>query len=243
MNTLFTLILTCVSLFCFSQEAKLLTNNQEWYDGSILLSDGTELKGLVKYNDRNSVLSYLDGENTKAFSQRSVLGFEFFDESIQRQRVFYTIPYEDSQTGVKRPLYFEVIREYKTFAILSRYEPLETKQKTQTSPSGGLNGMPTYTRTSTLEISQTETIFLMHKDGTIKPYFRIMNIEDGTKNLITQKDTKTKTRMFDEDLLAEYLTRPVYDDLQRYAKENNLKFKRKEDFMKIVAYYDSLRKE
>jgi hypothetical protein len=49
--------------------------------------------------------------------------------------------------------------------------------------------------------------------------------------------------MFDEDLLAEYVTGPVYDDLQRYAKENNLKFKRKEDFMKIVAYYDSLRKE
>ena len=242
MNTFFTLSLMCVSLLCFSQEAGLLTNKQEWYDGSILLSDGTELKGLVKYNDDNGILSYHDGSNTKAFSQRSVLGFEFFDESVQRQRVFYTIPYEDSQTGVQRPLYFEVIREYKTFAILSRYDPLDMKQRTQVS-SVNVNGVPMHTNVSTLEISQTETIFLMHKNGIIKPYLRITNTGNGTKSIITKKDTKTKNRIVDEDLLAEYVTGPVYDDLQRYAKENNLKFRKKADFMKIIAYYDSLRKE
>ena len=69
-------------------DEKLLTDRSEWFEGSIMLSDGNELEGLVKYNDRNGVLSYQNGEETKVFTAMRVVAFEFFDEQIQKQRLF-----------------------------------------------------------------------------------------------------------------------------------------------------------
>ena len=64
--------------------------------------------------------------------------------------------------------------------------------------------------------------------------------EDGVHNLISAKDRKTKGKIIDEDLLAEYVTTQIYDQLQAYANRNKLKFKRKEDLLKIIDYYSQL---
>ena len=46
--------------------------------------------------------------------------------------------------------------------------------------------------------------------------------------------------MMDQDLLIEFITEPQYEKLNAYAKQNDLKFKRKDDFFKILEYYDAL---
>ena len=94
------------------KDEKLLSDNAEWFEGSILLSDGTELKGVVKYNDRNGILSFQDGDDPRVFTPQRVSAFEFFDERLQQQRVFYTFTYEDAETSIDRPLFFEVLKEY-----------------------------------------------------------------------------------------------------------------------------------
>jgi hypothetical protein len=50
------------------EDAHLLTDNIEWFEGSIMLNTGEELKGLVKYNDRNGVLSYQNGNDSRVFT-------------------------------------------------------------------------------------------------------------------------------------------------------------------------------
>lgn len=220
------------------QDPHLLSDRAEWFEGTILLTNGTQLEGLVKYNDRNGVLSYENGGESKVFTPLRISGFEFFDESYQKQRVFYTLDYEDSQTGVERPQFFEVLRDYQTFAVLSKMDRIDLNEKIVTNSSYYNLGSSTRTKVT---ISQTETIYLMNSDGEIRPYLEIVNSEDGEKSMLTGKDVKTKNKMVDEDLLLDYLTEPVYRQLEYFANTNELKFKKKADLLKILEYYDTIR--
>jgi hypothetical protein len=228
------------------KEAKLLTEQAEWFEGSIMLTDGSELKGLVKYNNRNGVLSYQDGIESKVFTPVRVVGFEFFDESLQKQRVFYTFNFEDSETNIERPLFFEVLKEYKTFAVLTKSDRIDVGQKVDNSRwatfnpvTGNYDPMLGSGGSSRLVVSQTETIYLMKETGEIKPYFKVVKTEDGEKSFVlVGNDTKTKNKMIDRDLLNEFIPSPEYEKLIQYAETNNLKFKKKEDFMEILKYYD-----
>lgn len=211
----------------------MLRESQGWNEGSIMLLEGTELNGLVRYNDKEGFLSYQDGENKRVFTSKSVTGFEFFDAALQQQRVFYTFAYEDSK-GIKRPLFFELIREYKSFAILSRADPIEIYK--------GSTNYDYYGTTRVAEVSQVETIFIMDANGTLKPYIEVTTTENGLRSFFTGKDRKTKSKVVEEDLLSEYVTQPVYEQLKKYAEENDLGFKRKDDFIKILKYYDTIQK-
>ena len=219
-----------------TEELLLFSDHSEWFEGSIMLSNGDELKGLVKYNSSTGILSYQDGSESRVFTPLKVSGFEFFDESLQVQRIFYTLKYEDSETNVMRPLFFEVLREYKTFAILSKSDRLDVGQ--QANPSWSNN--TTYGKNTILVISQTETVYIMNANGDIKPYFMIVNSEDGRKSLVSGKDVKTENKMLDRDLLEEFIPAIDYQKLKKYSKENNLNFKIKQDFMKILTYYDRM---
>ncbi|HEY3405896.1 MAG TPA: hypothetical protein VGK59_21070 [Ohtaekwangia sp.] len=245
-NLLIILIITISIDSTYGQAKKdktieLLSDNQGWYEGSIMLSDGEELKGLVKYNDRNGVLAMHNGVDSRPFSARNVIAFEFFDESLQIQRLFYTLEYEDPITNVKRPQYFEVLRDYKTFVILIKADPIEVSEKAKHSFLGDTYNNPANAKV-TLEVSQTETVYILNEKGDIMPYFQVINIEDGDKSFLAIDNSRTKNKMVDKDLLAEYVTTPVFEKLESYAKENDLKFKRKQDFLKILTYYDSIRK-
>jgi hypothetical protein len=77
-----------------------------WGEGSILLNDGSELKGLVRYNDKDNVLSYQSGDQSGSYTSRHVRHFEFFDERTNKQRIFYSFPFEDPQNNVERNLFF-----------------------------------------------------------------------------------------------------------------------------------------
>jgi hypothetical protein len=229
------------------EEARLLSDRSEWFEGSIMLTDGNELKGLVKYNDRNGVLSYQDGTDARVFTPLRVAAFEFFDESAQKQRIFYSLTHEDSETNVERPLFFEVLKEYKTFAILSKADRLEVDQKNVPSSFNNLNPAtgavdPLANSEVRLVVSQTETIYIMKSTGEINPYYKVVNTQDGTKSLIVAgRDTKTKNKMIDRDLLEEFIAPSDYEKLSQYADANNLSFKKKNEFLKILDYYDEIR--
>ncbi len=46
--------------------------------------------------------------------------------------------------------------------------------------------------------------------------------------------------MLDGSLLADIVTKPVYQKLQQYAKEKDLSFKYKDELLKILDYYKTL---
>src|SRR5690606_7361826 len=173
------LLLLSFSFFSVEAQKKkvkdLLTEKEIWFEGSVLKSDGSELVGLIRYNDRTNVLSYQDGVNSQAFTPRSVLGFEFFDETIQSQRVFYSLQHKDDDTGLKRHYFFELLKDLKDFVVLSKKDPIEVKH-TSSGPVGyGVSQPGTIIIPSIghqniqTHVKQTETIYLMNAEGTIQP--------------------------------------------------------------------------
>ena len=96
----------------------------EWFSGSVLLNNGSEIKGLIKYNDKTDIVCLESTRVSKSFTARHVKAFEFFDEIEQKQRVYYSVEIEDRNNNIKRPLFFEVLLELKNFALISKLAPI-----------------------------------------------------------------------------------------------------------------------
>jgi hypothetical protein len=245
------LIITLISLPAFPQKRK--TRNQEeqelskfiekWSEGSIMLMDKTELTGLISYEDRNGILSFKNGEESKSFTTRSVMAFEFYDEDEGRQRVFYSLDYSDPDVGVSKRYFFEVVKEYTNFAILSRTDPMEIQ--VATSKTLGYQGTfapvqvaPT-SYTERTRVSQTSTVYFMSAaTGKITPYLR--QIEgDKAMEPWTFSNPRDK-QLSDKEVFAEFIGVEMFEQLEQYAKKHQLSFKRKEDFLKILHYSHSM---
>jgi hypothetical protein len=244
MKTLFCLF-ACVSLvyqgYCQSGKTRmkemkeLSTYTEQWSDGLITLTDKTELNGLIKYDDRNGVLSYQNGDDSRSFSPRTVMSFEFFDQNLGKQRLFYTLEYKDPKIDIAKLYFFEVLKEYKNFAVLSKTDPLEVQTYSQSS---GLNGMHYTEQTA---VSQTSTVFLMNSSGSVVPYIRQIEGKKITKVAAFSKDRNKL--IAPKNKLAEFVGAEVYERLVHYAKQNELSFDYREEFLKILAYYDQIQGE
>ena len=215
----------------------LLAADLEWSDGSILTNDGKELVGVLRYNNKSGLVSFEQGNKSLTFTARGVVAFEFFDEKMQKQRLFYSFSYEDPKSqGVTRPQFFEALMEFKDFALLSKIDPIEIEHKdVYSAPFHETDGV--YTRSylgSNVEVSQKEAIFLMSSDGTIMPYVRIEEIDiDG----YLYDRTKTKNKILDKNLLTDILGKDISGKLENFASENKLSFRDKNDLLQIFAYY------
>ena len=251
LSVLIMIFLLIPSLETYGQDADktykayqaVLTDNIGWSEGSILLNDGTELKGLLKYNDKNGLLSFEKGSDSRSFTSRNVAGFEFHDEQTNKQRVFYTFPYDDSQNNVKRPLFFEVIKEFKLFAVVAKSDPVDIEQKSVSTPGVYNNSTGTFSAGthvgSWIEISQTETIYIMDTNGNITPYLKTVSKEiDG----VLDDRSKSKNKLLNKDLLEDYIGKEMYEKLVSYANENSLEFQTKADLIKILDYYSEISK-
>jgi hypothetical protein len=239
------LLLSCLSVSISESaisQAKavetLLENINKWREGFILLDDGTELNGLLRFDDNSGILSFRDGEVSKALIARSVSGFQFYDEETKQERIFFSFEYNEGDT-FSRYYFFELLRKNDRFAVLCKIDPVQVK-----STSYGNVGLPTgdgtlyspgtmYSRT---EVHQTETIYFMDKAGEIRPYVRIL--EKDTRGLFG--DSRRSRNKFVDKKLLSYHTGDYYPQLENFAKDNGLDFRIKSDLLKGLDFYFDL---
>lgn len=116
-------------LWAFTAEGQRWPS-QLWHEGKVVLDTGDTLTGQIKYDLKQDLIQYnVPNRRTDAFSARSVLFFEIFDETVRRYRQFFALPYSN-QTQYKTPVFFELLAEGK-LTLLAR-ESLEFK--TYSSP-------------------------------------------------------------------------------------------------------------
>lgn len=212
----------------------LLENVHKWSEGRVFLADGSELTGLVRFDDNSGILSFRDGDLSKTLIAKSTSGFEFYDEELARQRFFFSREYDDGITYGKY-YFFEVLRELDHFAVLSRVDPIAVEITNVGSgpymgPYGGA-ALPGSSY-STTQVQQTETIFIMGNNGEIFPYIRILERE--ISGLFGGK--RTKNKFYEKDLLEKY-TGKHYQQLEEFAKKNGLNFRIKSDLLEIMDHY------
>ncbi len=233
-----------LSLFlCFNinaQSYNVLLAGPEWFDGSVLLTNGREIKGLIKYNDKTDIVSIESGRLSKSYTARHVRAFEFYDEIAEKQRIFYAVEVEDRFYNVKRPLFFEALADLKNFAVISKVAPIRIDKREYATPAmfnpatGVFTAGRYYGYPST--ISYTETIFFLSRDGELRPFLEIKEKEiDG---MFTDRSV-VKNTILDADLLAKF-TGPHHRALMQFAGKNNLDLKNKEDLLTLMAYYRDL---
>jgi len=209
----------------------------EWGEGSIMLNDNTELKGMIRYNDRTRVVSYESGSINRSFNARSIQGFEFFDDRTQRQRVFFTRSFEDDETGLIKPAFFEVLQDLNSFVVLSLLDQPEVKVRKNSSlapaPGSGFSSTPGMSSNTTV-FRRIETVYILTASGEIQPFMKItQKISEG---IIFDREKKKK-RFVDKHLFDQYFVEPGYSKMIEYAEANDLEFSEKEDFIKILEEY------
>src|SRR4051812_42346405 len=81
-----------------------------WSEGSIMLKDGKEIRGVLRYSNNMGTLSFQNGDEGKTLTARQVVAFEFYDESLVKQRMFYSFEDKEEGTDILKYFFFEVIR-------------------------------------------------------------------------------------------------------------------------------------
>jgi hypothetical protein len=239
--TLLLIILPTIHSFSQDSEHGILVG-PEWFDGSVMLVSGREIKGLIKYNDKTDIVSIENGYEAKSFTARHVKAFEFYDEIETKQRIYYSIEIEDRFYQLKRPVFFEVLMDLNQFAVISKLSPIHMEKKEYATPAifnpvnGAFSSGRFYGYPST--ISYTERIFLISREGELKPYLEITEKEiDG----LFHDRTIIKNKILDDQLLKRF-TGSKYKDLVEYAATNNHDLSQKKGLMATLQFYKTLSK-
>lgn len=201
--------------------------------GKVVLTDGSEAAGQIVFNDNDGIFTVFQGDDSRSFNSRSIVKAEFFDEQAGRNRLFYSLEFDDPETGRKDTEIFEVLKELSSFVVLVKVDRLRTEARKslllpQTSPA--------LTDRTGRRSTQTQTIFFMNAEGNFEPYLNIVEKEIGSE---FWDNHETNTRMINAGLFKEY-TGPYFKTLVEYAKENALSFKRKGDIITILEEYERL---
>jgi hypothetical protein len=202
-----------------------------WSDGTIITNEEEELKGKVRYDDLQCILFYRDSKSEKTFSARQVKMFSVLDSVKKSDRFYYSLEFEDRKLNVRQPMFFELIKEFKSFAVLTKVDPVQFNQAT-TQPRGTQNGNQP---NGVIRIQQFETICFMSSQGLIEPY---LEIEITIKNGIFQERVRNKQTILNKNLFEKYFGEKANNQIMTFVKHNELQLNHKEDFLRILEFYE-----
>jgi hypothetical protein len=205
-------------------------------EGSIILNDGKELAGLIAYNDKTGILKYENGNDSRSLTARNVLAFEVYDPIFDGNRIFYSIEYFDPVHELKRPMFFELIHDFKDFAVLTKKDPLNAREKKSWPATQSDNVFIREQQKVVLE--QVETFYFLRPKEEPTPYFSV-TVSNNVGSALFQ-NRKVKEKFVDRDVFEDYIGPSAYEKLRTYTTENGLSFKEKSDFLKILDYYQTL---
>jgi hypothetical protein len=155
--------------------------NNNWYRGSIILTEGDSLTGDIHYDLQNNLVQVNAGNAIKAYSARQVWSFSFYDPDLMTDRRFYALPYK-MESNYKAPVLFELLTEGEV-SLLAR-----EKLVTENVPQWGYGGPGNY---SYLRSRIRRDYFLGFANGNIRSY-------DGSKKdlLYLLKDKSGEVKKF-----------------------------------------------
>jgi hypothetical protein len=224
----FLIFLCSISITSTAQRKKTTILKYDALDGpgNVLLADGTELSGQIVFNDTDGIVRLYNNDECRSFTSKNVHKFEFYVKEIGRYRVFYSLEFDDPSSGIKEPLFFEILKELKDFIVLMKIE----RMRATTRNALGQEVDPWLTDrihgTSSIYLKQTRIIYFMDSHSKFEPYVKIDH-------------NKRWNKYIDNSVFKKY-TGYHYPALVQYAKNNKLSFKRKDDLIAILDEYEHL---
>ena len=148
--------------------------SQIWHKGTLNLTDGSSVNGMVKY-DLETNLVQLQDETVITFTASNVTSFDIFDETYKGVRKFYSLPYA-LNGNYETPVFFEVLTQGKHIALLCR-EYIVTDTRGINNWSGmGMN--PFWGPQNVAGFRLAFTYFFL-KDGGMERYKELFDMLPG----------------------------------------------------------------
>jgi len=196
----------------------------EWREGSIVLNDGTQLSGLIQYNDRVSLVNFKkdDFSSEESFTEKRILGMQFYDGDADRIRRFANFNIQLDETGWQGTMLFEILFEFEDFAVLSRHMAnILLREKTIYGASEESNSKVGY--------EQFEYIAIANGEGKLTI---VMALKGLVKDVQLLK-IKERATLFKKELkkcLGDH-----WKEFERLVNANSLDLERRDDFLKSFA--------
>ncbi|HYF70694.1 MAG TPA: hypothetical protein VD884_21310 [Ohtaekwangia sp.] len=204
-----------------------------WFDGEITLNDLTSLKGYVQYNDKLGLIKFKASQedDERSFTDKRILQMEFFDTQKSTYRKFATFNLKATDSGWEGSLLFEIVMEFRDFAVLSRRFPADP----------ALRNVGDFYNPKIVNIGYdlTEQICVAGTDGEVGLVLQTTDTElVGSKPLIHRK---VKPVLF-AGVMIKYMG-IKWKHVRTFVKANKLKLTEREDLMSAFAYYEQLIQE
>ncbi len=241
----------------FGQLANYAVENKIWHEGTIKLENGQTIEGELNYNFITEILSYRSNGESHPYTARNVVSFILKDHNSNSRRKYYSIPISDPGEKFEKLVFFEVIYERGSLAILSRhFYKYQEREKTAIDP---VSGMPiSYGRTSKEKIK--EYLYLADDRGHIIAYAKKIKDKNSFDTYASQAaivgedvsqeavfESKT-TRSSDiryqivNSSAIEQITGAYFTEIEKFSKSNRYKLNTIDELIMFVDYYDSISK-
>lgn len=234
---LFFLLIHPTISFTQSRKSKIVEYDYISLPGKVILEDKSELIGDITFNDNEGIVTVQSGNDIRSFNSRKMLGFQFFETDSTSSKLFYSLEFEDPDTGLTDIEIFEVLKELDSFAVLVRIERLKTMGKTNVwlpkQTGAGLS------QRHGIQVNQTETIFFVNANGDFEPYLKTTEKEADRRYMDLIDHNSKSSRMINASLFKKY-TDQHYESLKKFAKTNDYSFRDKYDIVKILEEYQRL---
>jgi hypothetical protein len=205
----------------------------KWHDGMMLLNDESQLKGLIRYNDKMGVVSFKQKpeDEEESFTTKRILAMDYFDSDQIKYRKFASFHVMIEDAGKEESQLLEIIMEFKEFAVLAKQESVIPAIRQRN------NNYYTYGTTSYAKVGyeQFEKIYFVKPDGKAEV---VLMVNEFEKDKSSPFSAKTKP-YFKEKLLTKYLG-AKWDQVNTYRRENKLNLTKKADLLTAMNYFGEL---
>ena len=226
--------------FLSAQTLRTLGMNPIWRDGHIVLKDNSSYRGKVYYNTNFGTIQYKPDNESEiiTFQENRILSLNYFEEETNRSRNYHAFTYIDTLADREYESLFEIIKDFKTFAVLSRSSKASMFLPANYNSYNVVGMFKDFGVTQDKMFIQVEGIFFIDSRNKLELYMLIRNTDfDGVLN----DYSKTKSKIIERSILKEY-TKKFWNNIEQYIKQNKLKPQNKNDLLQILDYYEELSK-
>lgn len=92
---------------------------EHWHQGGAIVESGDTLSGLLQYSTDTETVQIRGGGSTQTYSARKLLAFQFRDQQLGINRLFYVFPFA-KVSGYQTPIFFELLERGNKITLLQR---------------------------------------------------------------------------------------------------------------------------
>lgn len=202
--------------------------NTKWRSGSILLTDNSTLKGQIQFNDKMGIVKFKKSPDDieASLSERRIIAMQFYDEEATRWRNFATFNINEDESGWQGALLFEVLMEFKKFAILSRVERVSASVR---------EWKDQYGKSTTVKVGyeQFEKFCIADDQGTLTVVLAVSEFERDKLSLASNLKPYLNKKAIEKQLASDW------DKFESLVKSRKLNLRKRADFIRAFENYQA----